>query len=551
MTEPTAWDDATTAALLFASDPAGLGGVALRAAPGLVRDRWLALVRDALPASAPWRRVPLGIADERLLGGLDLAATLRSGAPVRERGLLADAAGGVIVLAMAERLAAATAGRLTAALDGPHAPGCIALDEGIEDERPPPALLDRLAFHLDLSEVFPRDLTDAADPPRMRPVSVHLGTDIAEALCATAHTLGVASLRATLLALRAARAAASCAGRDAVTQADAATAARLVLAPRATRLPAESAPPPPPPPEQQTQEQPPAETPAPEALTDLLVQAARAAMPAGLLASLAQAQGDRARASAGRAGAAQKSGQRGRPSGIRAAAPRPGERLAVLETIRAAAPWQAIRRAETSTGSARLLVRRGDFRVTRLTQRRQTTTIFVVDASGSSAFQRLAEAKGAVELLLADCYIRRDQVALFAFRGREASLLLPPTRSLVRAKRCLAGLPGGGGTPLATGLEAGMLLAEAVRRRGGTPTLVLLTDGRANIARDGTAGRARATQDATEAARRIGQAGLTTLLVDISPRPDPAARALAAAMRGRYLPLPFADAAALSRAAAA
>jgi magnesium chelatase subunit D len=120
----------------------------------------------------------------------------------------------------------------------------------------------------------------------------------------------------------------------------------------------------------------------------------------------------------------------------------------------------------------RVLVRRDDFRVQRLRERRETTTVFVVDASGSAALHRLAEAKGAIELLLAECYVRRDRVALIAFRGRPgaagAELLLPPTRSLVRAKRSLADLPGGGGTPLAHGLDAARALAEDVSRRGGT-----------------------------------------------------------------------------------
>jgi magnesium chelatase subunit D len=141
-------------------------------------------------------------------------------------------------------------------------------------------------------------------------------------------------------------------------------------------------------------------------------------------------------------------------------------------------------------------VRKDDFRIQRFKHRSETTAIFVVDASGSSALHRLAEAKGAVELLLADCYVRRDRVALVAFRGRGAELLLPPTRSLVRTKRSLAGLPGGGGTPLAAGIEAGLALADGVKRRGGTPLLVLLTDGRANVARDGSGGRVKAGEEA-------------------------------------------------------
>jgi magnesium chelatase subunit D len=172
----------------------------------------------------------------------------------------------------------------------------------------------------------------------------------------------------------------------------------------------------------------------------------------------------------------------------------------------------------------------------------------VLDASGSSALHRLAEVKGAVELLLAECYVRRDQVAVVAFRGRGAELLLPPTRSLVRAKRSLAGLPGGGGTPLASGLDAARELAEQLRRRGLAPALVVLTDGQANVARDGTGGRQRAGEEALLAARALQAGGFRVLLIDTAPRPQPQARALADAMRARYLPLPHADARALAGA---
>ena len=175
-------------------------------------------------------------------------------------------------------------------------------------------------------------------------------------------------------------------------------------------------------------------------------------------------------------------------------------------------------------------------------------TIFAVDASGSSALARLAEAKGAVELLLAEAYVKRAQVALVAFRGAVAEILLPPTRSLARARRALAELPGGGGTPLAAGLNAARELAELARGRGRTPFVVVLTDGRANIAADGSAVRATAERDATAAAEAIGLAGIDCAFVDISARPRPEGAALAAAMRARYLPLPRADAATMHAA---
>jgi magnesium chelatase subunit D len=235
---------------------------------------------------------------------------------------------------------------------------------------------------------------------------------------------------------------------------------------------------------------------------------------------------------------------------VRAGAPDGRRRLSLLDTLRAAAPWQRLRQPAPGRAPApRILVRRDDLRVRTFEQRTETTTIFVVDASGSAAMHRLAEAKGAVELVLADCYVRRDRVALIAFRRSAAELLLPPTRSLVRAKKSLAQLAGGGGTPLAAGLDAATRLATQILRRGGTPTVVVLSDGRANIALDGSPGRGRAGDEARAAAQRLRLTGAATLFVDTAPRPEPAARELAAAIRARYLPLPRADARALARAA--
>ena len=230
--------------------------------------------------------------------------------------------------------------------------------------------------------------------------------------------------------------------------------------------------------------------------------------------------------------------------GARAGMPGGGRRLSLIDTLRAAAPWQTLR-GKAAGGMGRVQVRRDDLRVRRFETRAQALTIFAVDASGSSAMARLAEAKGAVELLLAAAYVKRAEVALLAFRGVCAELLLPPTRSLTRARRSLAALPGGGGTPLAAGLNAARELAETGRARGRTPFVVVLTDGRANIAADGSTDRALAQADAQAAARAIGATGIASAFVDISARPRPEGAALAAAMHARYLPLPRADAAAM------
>jgi magnesium chelatase subunit D len=529
--------------MLFALDPAGLGGVVLRAQAGPARDRWLQDWRAMM--AGPVRKIPLGVGEDRLLGGLDLALTLAAGVPRRTRGVLAEADGGAVVLAMAERMTAGTAARIAQAMDvgavGDDRArfGIVLLDEGIDDEASPAPLLDRAAIHLDLAAPAPLDTVEL-DRARTLLPQVGFADDAVEALCGTAIALGIGSARAPLLALRVAQAAAALAGRTVVDPDDVALAARLVLAPRATRLPPnpEQEPPPPDtePPDNASDDH---DTVEGGVLADQVLQAARAAIPAGLLAMLA-GPAPRAR-QPGKSGAPAR-GARGRPLGARPGMPSDGLRLDLIETLRAAAPWQRVR-----GGGPLVKIRRDDLRVTRRQQRAETTTIFLVDASGSLALNRLAEAKGAVELLLADCYVRRDQVAVLAFRGTAATLLLPPTRSLVRAKRSLAGLPGGGGTPLAAGIEAGAALADGVRRRGGTPTLVLLTDGQANVGRDGSGGRAKAAADATTAARLVRVAGHAALLIDTSPRPNPASRMLAEAMGARYLALPRADAASVSR----
>jgi magnesium chelatase subunit D len=236
-------------------------------------------------------------------------------------------------------------------------------------------------------------------------------------------------------------------------------------------------------------------------------------------------------------------GQRGRQVGTRRGDPRAGGRLDLLETLRAAAPWQRLRSAPAGARErVRIQVRPDDFRVRRLVEPTGTTAIFVVDASGSAALNRMAEAKGAVELLLADAYSRRDEVALIAFRGATADVLLAPTRAIAAAKRALAALPGGGGTPLASAIDRARELVDRARRDGNDTIVVFLTDARANIARDGTPGRPAAEADATASAALLRQLGGTTLLIDTSTRPSTTAQALANAMGARYVALPRTDA---------
>ena len=571
-------DPALQAACLLAVDPHGLGGLCLRGAAGPGRDGLLVRLRQALPPDTPWRRLPLQIDDERLLGGLDLGLSLAAGRPVAQAGLLAEAAGGVLVLPMAERVDAGLAARLAAALEPGASNLCVvALDEGQADEAPLPAsLLERLALIAsppagDLragltgsspASGLPLDLADA----RRRLPAIPYDDATVQALCGTAAALGLTSMRPPWQAWRAACAAAAIAGRDAVTQGDAELAARLVLAPRARTLPqapAEPAAEPAPaseapaPPEPDPPEPAAAEAASPEPddgeppaqdLQAQMIAATQAAIPAGLLDSLAGASGT-AGAGRGRRGAAGQPAHSGRPLASRRGPLRTGSRLDLLATLRAAIPWQRLRgceRDQQGLGPAptRLLLRRDDFHVKRYRRPEEATTVFVVDASGSQALNRLAEAKGAVELLLADCYVRRDRVALIAFRGSGAETLLAPTRSLVRARRSLSGLPGGGGTPLAAGIEAAWLLGRSLQSaQGGRAQLVFLTDARANIARDGSPGRPQAMQDALAAAQRLRAAGLASVLIDTSPRPQPAAMALAQAMAARYVPLPQGQAA--------
>ncbi len=160
--------DAALVALLLAAHPHGLGGVSLRGMPSPERDDWLANFRGLLPDGSPWIKVPVNVSEDRLLGGLDFAATVSAKKPVFATGILEAADEGVIVLTMAERIPDAAASIIGEAMDRRTllverdgvTRECrvhytvVALDEGIDDdERVAAGLAERIAFNLKVRDL--------------------------------------------------------------------------------------------------------------------------------------------------------------------------------------------------------------------------------------------------------------------------------------------------------------------------------------------------------------------------------------------------------------
>ena len=545
MNDAAAISDAELALQLFIRWPALFGGIVLRG-NGPVRDETVAFAEEAIGKFGPVAKVPSNVDTERLLGGLDLTATLATGQSVMRAGILDSAAGGVVIVPMAERVQANVAAHIAQAMDGGDL-AVMLLDDGAEaDEMPPAVLTERAAFHCDVSALRRFESGDWGKIKKLAKVAP-LSDEQLYAVAATAAALGIASVRPLIFAQGTARAHAALNGRKKVGDADVEAAVRLVLAPRATQMP-QSAPPPEPEPESNESERENQEDRNIEDidLEDIMLEAAAAAIPKHILDQIDSNAKRGGKGQGGKAGQKQKSAMRGRPLGSRPGVPGNGKRLSLIDSLRAAAPWQNIRRQAAHPSDTRKIhIRKSDLRVRHYEQRCESLTIFAVDASGSSALSRLAEAKGAVELMLAEAYVKRSQVALIAFRQSGAEVLLPPTRSLTRARRALAALPGGGGTPLAAGLLAARQLAEAAARAGQTATVAMLTDGKGNVAMDGTANREVAMAEANEAAKGLRAAGIHCIVIDISPRPREEAAALAEAMGGRYLPLPQAHSAAM------
>jgi magnesium chelatase subunit D len=556
-------------------------GVLLRSRADPLRDCWIALVeqvRAQLQKSGNSVFIPFHADEGALFGAIDFSGSLALAKRVHTTGLFSRAHGAVVLVGTAERLSTAQASKIIHGFEQLAQPHCllIALDEGdFADSQEdglqvPEVLQQRLGLTVDLHGLnmrhwqalrdceVPSDFADAA----ALYASSTIDTASLQNLAVAGVQLGIQGMRACEQALQVMRACAALEGRTTVEIEDWEFALRWVLLPKATivpaaqsaqddaqpdELPSESEPP-------QSQDKdnadpeqrdPPDSTTI-EQLSDMVLQAALARIPPNLL-MLLSTQARAKKASGGSSGALHHNqhGRRGRVL-KNARQLRPD----LLATLQEAARWQKLRTVRPDSNCA-IAVSKSDLRYRQRDQKAKTTMIFAVDASGSAAAARLAETKGAIELLLAQCYVRRDQVAMISFRGSQAQIILPATRSLTRAKRELSGLPGGGATPIAAAIDCAVIEAKRAIKRGETPYIIMLSDGRANISRSGDPGRTAAHNEALTSAKQLAVSAIATLFIDTtalsfaSPTTKtkvPLALELAQAMQAQYMALPNADA---------
>lgn len=540
------WRDAILAVHILAVAGPHIGGLRLTARASGIRDHYLEYLWSLIRPETI-TRLPPGATATMLCGHPDIARSASAGRIIWDSGILAAADGGILLIPMAERLDPGAAAMIAEAMDSrtcpslrPHADEVrhasrllvVALDEAADPQEVIPACLsDRLGLHVRLDGVMLQTISATAPGRAPTPTvdwrTVRLDDAMLEPLCAIASATGHASLRVLHHVSKVARIHAALAGRLVVNAEDVVTALRLCLGVRLCQdqPPAEQASSKPEPlgaPEQSPADGVDGENDGVAQKLDSLAELL-AAVESGSVEGLSLSVGERATrqggSRTGKGGAATRRAKRGRPFGTSSTPPFPDARPDLVETLRAASPWQHLRAHMAAARSGTLLIRKEDFRYRRRRHQQPSTAIFVVDASGSTALERLGETKGAIEQLLASCYVRRDEVSLIAFRGKAAEILMQPTRSLVAAKRTLSALPGGGPTPLASGLERGLEMALAARRRGSTPLVVVMTDGSGNIALDGTADRLLAGRQTETIARLYRANGVTSICIDIARRP--------------------------------
>ncbi len=587
----TAWDKALLSAKILAVAGSRIGGIHLRCRASPVRNAFLSHLQHLSGMEKKWIRINPQISSSRLCGGLDISATAKAGYPVCENGVLHQVNEGTLVIALAEKLEASTAAIISRSMDTgqcanmyagagtqPARFTVIAIDEGLDSsETIPPALNDRLGLVVDLNEVAWHHTAIPPEEPNITHWSMCEDAEVSPQTLELFATLTGAfpgnSMRALLHLVTVAKTVAALDGKKTVEASHAATAIALCLGflpqlieqAEENNDPASKSSSDDPvqdslqPQSEKDRQEPDKRGPDDEdsknqldlqQLLDMAVEKQKASDLSGLNMATAATTRD-SRASSGKSGMAKSGARRGRPLGMVNIPPYPDARPDIAATIRTAAPWQNLRKnkavvADTGT-TRRLSIFTSDFRYKRYKHATRSAAIFVVDASGSTALERLGETKGAIELLLANCYIRRDEVSLITFRDVAAEITLEPTRSLVRAKRALSEMAGGGPTPLASAMKLAFQTALNVRRKGYTPVIVLLTDGSGNIDLGGQPNRKTAAQDTDILARQISMAGIKSICIDVARRPRQAVVELANTMGAEYCALPNANATNMSQ----
>ena len=525
-------------------DPKTFGGIVFKTGAGAHMD----MVRIALSHSQLGSKIinpSMGVSD--LIGGIDPIESLAAGTLIHKSGVLSRS--GWNVLVMAERLPRQSAALMAQHMDTNHTdPFCIFDESEPNEENQLGTLSERMAFFFDLNDLrhdaFSVDIASISSAEKEIPT---LSPDQQTMIVSVALQFGIFSLRPVAMVQRAAQYLCLLDGRDAVSQDDIDTASQLIYAHRAISIPAEEE-------NANQQNDPPEPTDSSnssakndtlELPEDLVIEAVKAILPKDILNKITAKKSARVRFNGDGFGLTQKSALRGRPLPALIGRPNDQARIDILSSLRTAAPWQKLRKSQ-SPDDARIAIFPSDLHIQRFQNRSERVVIFSVDASGSAAMNRLGEAKGAVELMLAQAYSKRDYVALIGFRDGRADILLPPTRSLVQAKKNLSALAAGGGTPLAMGMNSALNLATLVRRSGKLPSMAFLTDGKGNIDLEGQPGRQKAMSDAAQIAEMGRTLNVPAIFIDCGRRGNPELANIAEKMGGEYLCLPRANAQAIS-----
>ncbi|MEV6878221.1 putative cobaltochelatase [Amycolatopsis sp. NPDC051128] len=494
--------------------------------------------------------LPVGAAEDRVIGSLHLERALAEGVTDFQPGLLAAAHRGLLYVdevnllhdhLVDTLLDAAAMGRATVEREGvsvSHAARFVLIGTmNPEEGELRPQLLDRFGLTVEVAssrdpeqrvEVVRRRLAYEADPggfaaeyaaedallaadieaaQRLLP-AVKLPDDALRQIAEVCASFEVDGMRADIVTARTAVAHAAWAGRDEVTTDDVRVAARLALPHRRRRNPFDApgiseeqleqalqdAQPPEPGPEDDgpgsgsTPQQ--DEAPAPQGSDDAPQGEPRQS--GGRQKTVGAGETFKARVFRVKGMGEGERGRRSRAitdSGRTIGVQPPSVRDGrphLVATVKAAAPHQKARGRD----GAGLKLRPEDLRFALREGREGNLVLFCVDASGSmGAKARMREVKSAVLSLLLDAYQRRDKVGLVTFRGDAAELALPPTISVDAAASRLDGLPTGGRTPLAEGLleAARVLRVEEIRDPRRRPLLVVVTDGRATSGPDAVA----------------------------------------------------------------